>query len=152
MAPKPHPATLNAPTILKQLSVALLATGLAVWAVILPAPVPAVPAPAFNAPQLAGINTGPVANWFGGSALRVKVQVSGIMTASNGNGTALLSINGQAPQAFRTGQELAPGVLLHSVNAHAITIDHDGELLKVPAAEITPAVSGFIPVPGIKAP
>lgn len=152
MAPRPHPETFNAPAILKRLSVALLATGIAVWAVILPAPVPAIPAPTFNAPQLAGMNTGPVANWFGGSALRVKVLVSGIMTASNGNGIALLSINGQVPQAFRTGQELAPGVVLHSVNAHAITLDHDGELRKVPAAEIAPALSGFIPVPGTKAP
>ncbi|MEY3638482.1 MAG: hypothetical protein RIR68_1615, partial [Pseudomonadota bacterium] len=39
----------------------------------------------------------------------------GVVAGASGKGSALLSVDGQAPKAFLPGQSVAPGWVLHSV-------------------------------------
>ena len=125
-----------------------LALGVGVWGALLLAPAPREAPPVLGSmmPQL--YDTKPVAQWFGGSPLRVRVTAAGVISADDGRGAALLSVDGAPARAYRVGQTLAPGVVLDSVSASAMTIAQDGlaEHIAVPAA---PGVGlrGFVTVP-----
>jgi general secretion pathway protein C len=43
--------------------------------------------------------------------------LSGVVAAGSGRGAALIAVDGQAPKAFKAGQSVAEGVVLHSLAA-----------------------------------
>ncbi len=139
---------ISGPDLLRGVAVLVFAVGVGVWGALLLAPVPRALPPALDTSSHLGQDTEAVARWFGGGALRVRVVVSGLMTADGERGTALLTVNGGAPQAYRVGQTLAPGVTLVGVSPTAVSIDQDGVVEQV-AVPPNPAhlVQGFVPVP-----
>lgn len=130
-----------------------IAIGVGVWGALLLAPAPGKLPPAVDTGATPLHNTAPVALWFGGAALRVRVAAVGIIAADQGKGAALLSIDGAPARAYRVGQPLAPGVTLHSVGPAAVFIDQDGtvEEVALPASAGAP-IRGFIPVSETPAP
>ncbi|MCK2094552.1 type II secretion system protein N [Thauera aromatica] len=123
-----------------------LVAGIGIWGALVLAPPPAALPPALAPASTQGVDTTPVARWFGGGTSRLRVTVAGLMAGGN-HGAALLAINGSPAQAYRVGETLAPGVSLAGVQADAVLIDQDGvvERLAVPAGPAT-AVPGLIPV------
>lgn len=135
--------------LLRGLAMLALAVGAGVWGALLFAPAPKTLPPMLDVSAATGHDTGAVARWFGGGALRVRVAVMGLIASSDGRGAALLAVNGGTPQAYRTGQTLAPGVTLAAVAADSVSIDQDGVIEKV-AVPSRPGslVQGFVPVSG----
>ena len=88
----------------------------------------------------------PVINWFGGNSARLRIEVVGLI-ASGQHGAALLSINGEPPKAYRTGQTLAQGVSLSAVLPQGVAIDQDGITETITIAAQQPAQPGFIAAP-----
>lgn len=123
-----------------------LAAGLGTWAAILLAPSPAQQPPVLASSLAPQLDTSAVAGWFGGGTSRIRVALVGLI-ASEQQGAALLTIDGGKPQAFRTGQTLAPGVTLASVSLDRVEIDQDGatETLMAPANPDA-IIQGFVPV------
>ena len=140
---------IDGPALARGSAMLALAVGAGVWAALLLAPAPKSLPPTLDTSAAAGHDTGAVARWFGGGALRVRVAVLGLISSEDGRGAALLAINGGTPQAYRTGQVLAPGVSLAAVAADAVSIDQDGvvERVAVPSRPGS-VVQGFIPVSG----
>lgn len=123
----------------------LFAAGVGIWGVLLFAPKPAPMPPALPQPSTQGVDTAPVASWFGGGTTRLRVAVAGLMATSKG-GAALLTINGGPAQAYRAGQELAPGVMLMGVRSDGVMINQDGAIERIPAPARPATVDGFVPV------
>ena len=137
-----------APALLRTAAIVAIAVGVGVWGVLLPAPVPRESPPMLDSIMPSGHDTSPVAQWFGGAQLRVRVAAAGVIAAGDGRGAALLSVDGGPVRAYRAGQVLAPGVVLDAVTAAAVSIDQDGVVEQV-AVPASPAgrVQGFVPVP-----
>jgi general secretion pathway protein C len=141
---------MDGPSLLRNAAMVALATGLGLWGAILLAPTPSTLPPMLQSATPTGQETATLARWFGGGALRVRIAVTGIIAGPDGLGAALLSVNGAAPQAFRTGQALAPGVSLAGVAHDAVSIDQDGVIERVAVPRRTDtAAQGFIPVPHV---
>src|SRR5690606_33194779 len=115
----------DGPSLLRSLAITLLVAGVGVWAALLPAPMPRSLPPTLDQAAPSGQDSSVVAAWFGGAALRVPISLAGVISAEDGRGAALLSINGAAAQAYRVGQALAPGVTLAGVSAQGVSIDQD---------------------------
>lgn len=147
------PLRFDGPVMLRNLAWLALAAGAGVWGALLFAPVPQPLPPMLESAAASRQDTEPVARWFGGGALRVRVNAMGLITAGDGRGAALLAVNGGPPQAYRVGQALAPGVTLAAVGPGAVSIDQDGVVEEV-ALRANPAhlVQGFIPVPAAASP
>jgi len=142
-----HRFRFDGPTLLRAAAMLSLAVGVGVGAAILLAPEPR-PARMLSAVSDTGpLDTGRVAQWFGGAALRVHVVPHGVIALQTGEGAALISVNGAPPRAYRVGQELAPGVVLSAVSATSVTLAHDGadEVVALAKSAIAP-VRGFVPV------
>lgn len=139
---------IDGPAFIRGLAVLAFAVGIGVWGALLFAPVPRALPPALSSVSALGQDTGAVARWFGGGALRVRVAVVGLISADGGRGAALLSVNGGAARAYRVGQTLAPGVTLAGVAPNAVSVNQDGviEEVSVPANPAS-VVQGFVPVP-----
>lgn len=137
----------DGPGLLRSLAIVALTAGVGVWSALLLAPTPQSPPPALEASTASGQDTTVVAGWFGGSALRVPIAVTGLIWADGDRAAALLSVNGSPAQAYRVGQTLAPGVSLAGVTANGVSIDQDGVIEQI-AMQPNPAdlVQGFIPV------
>jgi len=124
----------------------LSAAGTGLWAALLvthqPAPLP----PALPAATTQTTDTTPLARWFGAGTARLRVALVGFIT-TDPQGAALLSINGGAPQAYRTGQTLALGVTLIAVAADGVLIEQDGAPERLPA----PAKPAAVKAPAKKA-
>lgn len=135
-----------APGALRAAAMAAFALGAGVWGAVLLAPVPSRNPPLLAAelPQQQSVQ--PLAQWFGGRPLRVRVSVTGIIAAEDGRGAALLSIDGAPVRAFRVGQSLAPGVILQAVSSNTVSIAQDGELEQFSApAGPGSGLRGFVP-------
>ena len=133
---------------LRHLGRLALAAGVGVWGALLLAPAPAPMPPALGIEPATGADTTPVAQWFGGGSTRVRVGISGLIAGAEGRGLALLSVNGGPVQAYREGQTLAPGVVLHAVEAAAVAVDQDGVIERVAAPPLPAgAAGGFVRVP-----
>lgn len=125
----------------------LFAVGVGVWAVVLLAPVPDTPPPALQAQSSARADTAALESWFGGSGLNVPVVVVGVLARADGSGAAVLSVSGAAQMAYRSGDTLAPGVVLHHIAHDHVIVLQDGNPQRVPVqASSLPVVNGFIPV------
>lgn len=85
------------------------------------------------------ISTQQIAQWFGGSTAMPELRLHGMIVSSQG-GAALLSINQQAVHAYRPGQELAPGVLLDSLEREHIVITVDAVPQKITTERQAPAI------------
>ena len=135
----------NGASCVAALGVLALAAGAGVWAALLLAPGARDPGSLLDTALPAVQATEPLARWFGGPALRVRVTPLGVISADDGRGAALLSIEGGPARAYRVGQQLAPGVVLHGVGPSAVRIDQDGEVevIGLPDASPTPE-NGFI--------
>src|SRR5690606_7756990 len=70
----------DGPTLLRAAGLLTLAAGLGVWGAILLAPVPQALPPMLQANAGARQDTEPVARWFGGGALRVRVAAIGLIS------------------------------------------------------------------------
>lgn len=140
-------ARLDAPALVKGVSVVALAIGAGVWGAVLLAPAAREVPPVLDVSEVALDNTAPVAQWFGGAALRVRVAAAGVIASGDGGGAALLSVDGGPLRAYRAGQVLAPGVVLDSVSAASVFIDQDGVVEEV-TLPVNPldAAQGFVPV------
>ncbi len=137
----------DGPTLVKGVAALALAAGIGVWGALLLAPAPQALPPALDASSDPGRDITPVARWFGGAALRVRVAVVGLIAGKPGRGTALLSINGGPVQAYGVGQALAPGVALAGITSTGVSIDQDGVVEHVPVAERPSShIQGFIRV------
>lgn len=125
-------------------AVLALAAGVGVWGALLLAPGPAALPPGLTPPPPARSDAAPVAQWFGGAAAAVKVTVVGLIAAGE-QGTAVLRVDGQAPQAYRVGQPLAQGVTLAGVEPDAVVLSADGVTQRV-QAPAAPALGspGFV--------
>jgi len=136
---------LNWSAISRAVFLLLFAAGTGLWAALLLSPQPTTLPPALPSAAIQTTDTTALARWFGAGTARLRVALVGFIT-TDPQGAALLSINGSAPQAYRTGQTLAPGVTLIAVTAQGILIDQDGvsEHLSAPAKPA--AVQGFVPV------
>jgi general secretion pathway protein C len=78
-------------------------------------------AQALGAPLLANTPDGKVAEAAHQWALL------GVVAGSSGKGSALLSVDGQAPKAFLPGQTVAPGWVLHSVGQRLARLAPEGQ-------------------------
>lgn len=102
------------------IALALGALALDLW---LPAG-PPIP-PLLNDTPAERQGTQALASWFGGATALPELRLHGMITSA-GCGAALLGINQQPVRAYRQGQELAPGVVLHSLQRDHITVTVDG--------------------------
>jgi general secretion pathway protein C len=135
------------PSLLRNAAMASTALGAGLWAATILAPSPSALPPLLHLEMPSVHDTKSVARWFGGGSARVRVNVNGIISSRNGEGAALLSVNGAPVQAYRTGQLLAPGISLRGVAQDAVVIDQDGISERVQAATLADGViAGFEPV------
>src|SRR5690606_21294705 len=133
------------PTIVQMAATLAVAAGVGLWGALLLAPRPAAAPPALASGPAPGQDISPVANWFGGGSVRLRVAVVGLISSGE-HGAALLSINGEPAKAYRVGQSLAQGVTLSAVTPQGVSIDQDGivEDVSIPASGAVP--QGFVPV------
>ena len=139
---------LDGPSLVRKLACIALAAGIGIWAALLLAPAARPLPPLLETSTSSRPNVEPVARWFGGGDLRVRVAAIGLISGADGAGAALLAVNGGPVQAYRVGQALAPGVTLAAVGPAAVSIDQDGVVENV-AVRMNPVhlVQGFIPAP-----
>ena len=135
----------RAPRTVQALAILLTMAGIGVWSSILLAPRPTAAPPVLAIEPPSGQDISPISNWFGGGSARVRIAVVGLISSGR-QGSALLSINGQAPASYRVGQALAQGVTLASVNTLGVSIDQDGIIEEVFVQQAGPPVQGFVPV------
>jgi general secretion pathway protein C len=70
------------------------------------------------APDVAGGNVANTAHQW---------NLLGVVAGASGKGSALLSVDGQAPKAFLPGQSVAPGWVLHSVGHRLARLAPEGQ-------------------------
>lgn len=137
---------LDGPTCVRMLGQFMLAAGIGVWGAMVLAPAPRPSGPLLDTAPPSALDTTPLARWFGGAALRVRITPVGVIASSEGDGAALLSVDGGPARAYRVGTQLAPGVVLHAVSASSISIDQDGVIESVGLPAAAGVVHGFLPV------
>jgi general secretion pathway protein C len=59
-------------------------------------------------------------------ALSSRFQLLGVIASASGQGSALISVDGQPPKAFRVGQTLTEGLTLISLNAKQANVGPTG--------------------------
>ncbi len=101
-------------------------------------------APVLDVDHQEQISTHQLALWFGGNTALPELRLHG-MIVNGTDGAALLSINQQAVRAYRPGQELAPGVLLDSLQRDHIVITVDAVPQQITTERKGPAI-----IPGIQ--
>ena len=90
-------------------------------------------AAALGAPLEAGVPTGANAM----DTADHQWTLLGVVAGASGKGSALLSVDGQPPKAYRPGQVVAPGWVLHSVGHRLARL--------APAQQNTPTVTLELP-------
>lgn len=78
-------------------------------------------AQALGAPVASDVAGGNVAN------TAHQWNLLGVVAGASGKGSALLSVDGQAPKAFLPGQSVAPGWVLHSVGHRLARLAPEGQ-------------------------
>ena len=95
----------------------------------------------FNGSTALAVDTGRVAQALGAPVASVASDVAGgnlantahqwnllgVVAGASGKGSALLSVDGQAPKAFLPGQSVAPGWVLHSVGHRLARLAPEGQ-------------------------
>lgn len=94
-----------------------------------------------NGSSALAVDTGRVAQALGAPVVSVASDVAGgnvantahqwnllgVVAGASGKGSALLSVDGQAPKAFLPGQSVAPGWVLHSVGHRLARLAPEGQ-------------------------
>jgi general secretion pathway protein C len=92
----------------------------------------------FNGSSALAVDTGRVAQALGASVASDAAggnvantahqwHLLGVVAGASGKGSALLSVDGQAPKAFLPGQSVAPGWVLHSVGHRLARLAPEGQ-------------------------
>lgn len=148
MNPSSPFAGVSFPDAVRRLLQGVFALGVGIWAVVLMAPESGIPPAALQVSSSARASTSSLESWFSGSGLKVPVVVVGVMARADGSGAAVLSVGGAAQAAYRSGDTLAPGVVLQHIAGDHVIVLQDGNPQRVPVqASSIPVVNGFIPVP-----
>ncbi|PYC16252.1 general secretion pathway protein GspC [Pseudomonas mosselii] len=114
--------------LLQGLGVLALIAGLATWASLL---LQTSPGLASQQPAEAlALSETPAGRWFADLPLQVQIQVSGVMTGSQG-AVAIVSIDGGLARAVRRGEELARGVRLVAIEGRGLVIERGGQRSRV---------------------
>ncbi len=135
------------PRLTRIAAVLACAAGLGVWGVILLAPRPATLPPALRPATVRATDTAPAALLFGkDGTLKTQVNVTGLIAGSgdNADGAVILSVDGGPAQAWRAGQEIAPGLRLVRIDNLAIVLDQNGTTTSVSAPPLPPAPAGIV--------
>lgn len=134
-----------APRAVRVLAVAAAAAGMGLWCAILLAPSPADLPPALNINSAPVSDTRAVALLFGtDGVLDTQVAVLGLIS-SGSQGSAVLSVDGAPPRAYRVGDEIAPGLALTEVTTAGVAVDRNGSLMRIKAPVLSAAPMGFVP-------
>jgi general secretion pathway protein C len=110
------------------LAVILLSASLAYWGLQLFKP-PARPQVAAQQAALPEPAIDAAAGLFGGQSVAVvsSYQLKGVVAAVPArDGVAIIAADGKPPQAYKVGQEVAPGVTVKEVTARYITLQEGG--------------------------
>jgi len=135
----------SAPRAIRVLAIAATAAGVGLWCAILLAPSPADLPPALNTDSAPVSDTRAVALLFGtDGVLDTQVAVLGLIS-SGSQGSAVLSVDGASPRAYRVGDEIAPGLALTEVTTAGVSLDRNGSLMHVKAPALSAAPIGFVP-------
>lgn len=134
----------QSPRLLQAMAMLAVAIGVGLWSALLLAPKPADPPALLALGPAPGQSTEALTNWFGGGNAHLRITVVGLIAAGQ-RGAALLSVNGQPPQAYRVGQSLAQGVTLAAVLPEAIAIDQDGIVQNIAMPSQVLPTQAFIP-------
>lgn len=119
-----------------------LAVGVGAWGAIVFAPAPPPAPPAAIGDDGLPTDTGPVARWFGaGNGGKVQVTVAGLIAAGP-RGSAVLSVDGKPPRAYRVGSALADGVTLAEIRGTGVVLNQEGSRVELRAA-VLPPVEGI---------
>ena len=117
---------------------AVAAAGAVYWGLLLAAP-QAVPVMGLSSAQ--GVQSQPtpaVARALGvaaaapqaaPSANSARYQLLGVIASSKGQGSALIAVDGQAPKAYRVGQEVSEGLKLVSLTPRQARLESSGQAL-----------------------
>jgi general secretion pathway protein C len=151
LAPRPtRPHNAGVTSALPRLAAVLLAVLLAVsatdWVLTLSArrtmtePVQVLAAAEVD-PQGRLTEVAPIARLFGAasSAEAAGIRALGVMAdRGGGNGIALIGVEGQPPRSYRTGDLVAPGVVLKEVRKDGIVLSRSGALqeLRIPTKSV----------------
>ena len=126
---------------------ALAAASIVFWGLRLLAPPETVPPPAVAVQPLPAPDSAAVARLLGAQAPRAAVapelasrfKLLGVVKGPDGEGAALLSVDGQPPRPFRVGTEVADGYVLRALDrraAHIGAAGKDGEALTLDLPEL----------------
>lgn len=120
------------------LSIAALAAGVGAWGAILLAPAPRPAPPALAVAPAAPGDDAPVAGWFGAApAARVKIASSGLIAAGP-DSSAILSVDGARPRAYRVGATLASDLVLAEVRPDGVVLRQGGQNVVVEMPRLAP--------------
>jgi len=144
---RPSIALPSAPRAARVLAIAAAAAGVGLWSAILLAPSPGELPPALAAAAAPASDTRDIALLFGtDGAIDTQIAVLGLI-AAGAHGSAVLSVDGGPPRAYRVGAEIAPGLALAGVSATGVELDRGGARLRAAAPARGAPPAGIVPVP-----
>jgi hypothetical protein len=83
-------------------------------------------------PQARSTDLAPVARLLGASGDGGNIRALGVMAeGASGKGIAVLGVEGKPTRSYRTGDVVAPGVVLHEVRKDGVVLSRSGALQEV---------------------
>jgi len=83
-------------------------------------------------PQARSTDLAPVARLLGASGDGGNIRALGVMAeGASGKGIAVLGVEGKPTRSYRTGDVVAPGVVLHEVRKNGVVLSRSGALQEV---------------------
>jgi hypothetical protein len=83
-------------------------------------------------PQARSTDLAPVARLLGASGEGGNIRALGVMAeGASGKGIAVLGVEGKPTRSYRTGDVVAPGVVLHEVRKDGVVLSRSGALQEV---------------------
>jgi hypothetical protein len=101
-------------------------------------------------PQTQLTDVAPIARLFGAasSAEAGGIRALGVMAeGASGRGIALIGVNGQPTRSYRSGEVIAPGVVLKEVRKDGVILSRSGRLQELRLPTRTPTQSAPAPSP-----
>ncbi|MBV7482803.1 general secretion pathway protein GspC [Bordetella sp. BOR01] len=140
-----RPTLPTAPRTLRLLAIAATAAGAGLWSAILLAPEPAALPPALATAATPASDTQAMAMLFGSDGvIDTQIAVLGLI-AAGAQGSAVLSVDGGPPRAYRVGAEIAPGLALAGVSPAGVELDRNGARVRAAAPARAAPPAGFVP-------
>jgi general secretion pathway protein C len=114
------------PRLSSWVSLVVLATVAGYWSMRLLAPAPLQPPP-LAVPSTPEAGATAWRTLFSGSGgVTGPILLRGVITGDGRDGVAVLSIEGKPGRAFRSGTEVAPGIVLAEVKAKSVILERNG--------------------------